>query len=196
MDSAKSVLLRLQCHARYTPQLLHGAKLSLLGMRLESTKRENKDTAETLFWHVTLIPSRADREEVGCEVELLGNISRISGSREINVIPPCYYLRLGPCALEIMSDRRSGIKGLLSPNNACIWLAFGCCWWTEVALSPASVQWWQRHEKNKAEEWRSDKERVRSFMNFYFFTLVFFTLFFKNMHAFNKMKSMQLSGAY
>lgn len=139
MDSAKSVLLRLKCRARYTPQLLHGAKLSLLGMRLESMKRENKDTAETLFWHVTLIPSRADREEVGCEVELLGNISRISGSREINVIPPCYYLRLGPCALEIMSDRRGGIKGLLSPNNACIWLAFGCCWWTEVALSPASV---------------------------------------------------------
>ncbi len=47
---------------------------------------------------------------MGCGVELLGNISWISGSGEINVIPPCYYLRLGLCVLEITSARRSRVK--------------------------------------------------------------------------------------
>lgn len=61
--------------------------LSALGMRLESIKCENKDTAETLFSCVTLILPVAQR--VGCEEELLGNISWISCSREINALPSC-----------------------------------------------------------------------------------------------------------
>lgn len=67
-----------------------------------------------MCWHVSLIPPRAERGEVGCGVKLLGNISWISGSGEINVILPCYYLRLGSCVLEIMTARRSRVKAYTS----------------------------------------------------------------------------------
>lgn len=77
---------------------------------LSAWSEKNKYAAETLFWHVRLILPRAERGEEGCGVQLLGNISWISGNREINVIPSCYYLRLGLCVLEIMLAWRSRVK--------------------------------------------------------------------------------------
>lgn len=84
-----------------------------------SQSEKNKDAAETLLWHVTAFPPRAER--VGCGVGQLGNISSLAAGKSTCSLLVNIFIWVWSSD----HSRKSGIHACAFQTNACIQLALG-----------------------------------------------------------------------